>query len=138
MIESIHGVIERKEPTNLLIKTNGFVFNLSICIREYEKLPSVGTEITILTYLNVREDLMELYGFIDKERRDLFINLISVSGIGPRTAINLLSNACDALSETPKYASDSTIIPLVIWLLTFVTNFFPKISLDNSNVSKFL
>jgi Holliday junction DNA helicase RuvA len=36
---------------------------------------------------------MELYGFIDKERRDLFINLISVSGIGPRTAINLLSNA---------------------------------------------
>ena len=69
------------------------MFNLSICIREYEKLPSVGTDITILTYLNVREDLMELYGFIDKERRDLFINLISVSGIGPRTAINLLSNA---------------------------------------------
>ena len=56
-------------------------------------MPSAGTEITILTYLNVREDLMELYGFIDKERRDLFINLISVSGIGPRTAINLLSNA---------------------------------------------
>ena len=93
MIESIHGVIERKEPTMLFINANGFVFNLSICIREYEKLPSAGTEITILTYLNVREDLMELYGFIDKERRDLFINLISVSGIGPRTAINLLSNA---------------------------------------------
>ena len=93
MIESIHGAIERKEPTMLFINANGFVFNLSICIREYEKLPSVGTDITILTYLNVREDLMELYGFIDKERRDLFINLISVSGIGPRTAINLLSNA---------------------------------------------
>jgi len=93
MIESIYGVIERKEPTSLFISANGFVFSLSICIREYEKLPSVGTNITILTYLNVREDLMELYGFIDKERRDLFINLISVSGIGPRTAINLLSNA---------------------------------------------
>lgn len=92
MIDSIHGIIEKKEPTNLFIKLNGFVFNISICIRDYEKLPSVGKKIDVLTYLNVRENLMELYGFLSKERRDLFIQLISVSGIGPRTAINLLSN----------------------------------------------
>ena len=92
MIDSIHGIIEKKEPTNLFIKLNGFVFNVSICIRDYEKLPSVGKKIDVLTYLNVRENLMELYGFLSKDRRDLFIQLISVSGIGPRTAINLLSN----------------------------------------------
>ena len=92
MIDSIHGVIEKKEPTTLFIKLNGFVFNISICIRDYEKLPSVGKKIDVLTYLNVRENLMELYGFLSKERRDLFIQLILVSGIGPRTAINLLSN----------------------------------------------
>ena len=92
MIDSIHGIIEKKEPTNLFIKLNGFVFNVSICIRDYEKLPSIGKKIDVLTYLNVRENLMELYGFLSKERRDLFIQLISVSGIGPRTAINLLSN----------------------------------------------
>ena len=92
MIDSIHGIIEKKEATNLFIKLNGFVFNVSICIRDYEKLPSVGKKIDVLTYLNVRENLMELYGFLSKERRDLFIQLISVSGIGPRTAINLLSN----------------------------------------------
>ena len=92
MIDSIHGIIEKKEPTNLFIKLNGFVFNISICIRDYEKLPSVGKKIDVLTYLNVRENLMELYGFLSKERRDLFIQLILVSGIGPRTAINLLSN----------------------------------------------
>ena len=92
MIDSIHGIIEKKEPTNLFIKLNGFVFNVSICIRDYEKLPSVGKKIDVLTYLNVRENLMELYGFLNKDRRDLFIQLISVSGIGPRTAINLLSN----------------------------------------------
>ena len=92
MIDSIHGIIEKKEPTNLFIKLNGFVFDISICIRDYEKLPSVGKKIDVLTYLNVRENLMELYGFLSKERRDLFIQLISVSGIGPRTAINLLSN----------------------------------------------
>ena len=92
MIDSIHGIIEKKAPTNLFIKLNGFVFNISICIRDYEKLPSVGKKIDVLTYLNVRENLMELYGFLSKDRRDLFIQLISVSGIGPRTAINLLSN----------------------------------------------
>ena len=92
MIDSIHGIIEKKEPTNLFIKLNGFVFNISICIRDYEKLPSVGKKTDVLTYLNVRENLMELYGFLSKDRRDLFIQLISVSGIGPRTAINLLSN----------------------------------------------
>ncbi len=92
MIDSIHGIIEKKEPTNLFIKLNGFVFNISICIRDYEKLPSVGKKIDVLTYLNVRENLMELYGFLNKDRRDLFIQLILVSGIGPRTAINLLSN----------------------------------------------
>ena len=92
MIDSIHGIIEKKEPTNLFIKLNGFVFNISICIRDYEKLPSVGKKIDVLTYLNVRENLMELYGFLSKDRRDLFIQLILVSGIGPRTAINLLSN----------------------------------------------
>ncbi|MEC8946193.1 MAG: Holliday junction branch migration protein RuvA [Candidatus Neomarinimicrobiota bacterium] len=92
MIDSIHGIIEKKEPTNLFIKLNGFVFNVSISIRDYEKLPSVGKKIDVLTYLNVRENLMELYGFLSKDRRDLFIQLISVSGIGPRTAINLLSN----------------------------------------------
>ena len=92
MIDSIHGIIEKKLPSNLFIKLNGFVFNISICIRDYEKLPSVGKKIDVLTYLNVRENLMELYGFLSKDRRDLFIQLISVSGIGPRTAINLLSN----------------------------------------------
>jgi Holliday junction DNA helicase RuvA len=92
MIDSITGIIQRKEPTNLFIDMNGMVFNISICLRDYEELPDLNQEITILTYLNVREDLMELYGFLEYERRRLFTQLIGVSGIGPRTAINLLSN----------------------------------------------
>ena len=92
MIDSITGIIQRKEPTNLFIDMNGLVFNISICLKDYEELPDLNQEITILTYLNVREDLMELYGFLEHDRRNLFIQLIGVSGIGPRTAINLLSN----------------------------------------------
>ena len=92
MIDSITGILQKKEPTNLFIDMNGMVFNISICLRDYEQLPELNQEITILTYLNVREDLMELYGFLEYERRRLFKQLIGVSGIGPRTAINLLSN----------------------------------------------
>ena len=93
MIDSISGKIFKKEPTMLFIQNGGIVFNVSICLRDYEKLPKEGESVFIFTYLNVKENLMELYGFLDLERRSLFSNLIDVSGIGPRTAINLLSNA---------------------------------------------
>ena len=93
MIDSISGKIFKKEPTMLFIQNGGVVFNISICLRDYEKLPKEGESVFIFTYLNVKENLMELYGFLDLERRSLFSNLTDVSGIGPRTAINLLSNA---------------------------------------------
>ena len=93
MIDSISGKIFKKEPTMLFIQNGGVVFNISICLRDYEKLPKEGESVFIFTHLNVKENLMELYGFLDLERRSLFSNLIDVSGIGPRTAINLLSNA---------------------------------------------
>jgi len=93
MINSISGKIFKKEPTVVYVENNGIVFSISICLRDYEKLPSEHENVFIYTYLNVRENLMELYGFMDLERRSLFLNLIDVSGIGPRTAINLLSNA---------------------------------------------
>ena len=93
MIDSISGKIFKKEPTMLFIQNGGVFFSISICLRDYEKLPKEGESVFIFTYLNVKENLMELYGFLDLERRSLFSNLIDVSGIGPRTAINLLSNA---------------------------------------------
>ena len=113
MIDSITGIIQRKEPTNLFIDMNGLVFNISICLRDYEQLPRLNQEITILTYLDVREDLMELYGFLEYERRRLFIQLIGVSGIGPRTAINLLSNISVASFKDNIIAEDVKSLSLI-------------------------
>ena len=113
MIDSITGIIQRKEPTNLFIDMNGLVFNISICLRDYEQLSRLNQEITILTYLNVREDLMELYGFLEYERRRLFIQLIGVSGIGPRTAINLLSNISVASFKDNIIAEDVKSLSLI-------------------------
>lgn len=92
MIDSISGKIFKKEPTMLYVDTGSIVLSIHICLRDYEKIPNVGESISINTFLNVKENLLELYGFINEDRRGLFINLIEVSGIGPKTAINLLSN----------------------------------------------
>ena len=89
------------------------VFNISICLKDYEELPDLNQEITILTYLNVREDLMELYGFLEFERRRLFTQLIGVSGIGPRTAINLLSNISVANFKENIIAEDVKSLSLI-------------------------
>ena len=113
MIDSITGIIQRKEPTNLFIHMNGLVFNISICLKDYEQLPELNQEITVLTYLNVREDLMELYGFLEYERRGLFVQLIGVSGIGPRTAINLLSNMSVAHFKENIVAKDVKSLSLI-------------------------
>ena len=113
MIDSITGIIQRKEPTNLFIHMNGLVFNISICLKDYEQLPELNQEITVLTYLNVREDLMELYGFLAYERRRLFVQLIGVSGIGPRTAINLLSNISVAHFKENIIAEDVKSLSLI-------------------------
>ena len=113
MIDSITGIIQRKEPTNLFIHMNGLVFNISICLKDYEQLPELNQEITVLTYLNVREDLMELYGFLEYERRRLFVQLIGVSGIGPRTAINLLSNISVAHFKENIVAEDVKSLSLI-------------------------
>ena len=95
---------EKNLQTSLLI---------SICLKDYEELPDLNQEITILTYLNVREDLMELYGFLEFERRRLFTQLIGVSGIGPRTAINLLSNISVANFKENIIAEDVKSLSLI-------------------------
>ena len=60
MINSISGKIFKKEPTTLYIENNGIVFSISICLRDYEKLPSENENIFIYTYLNVKEKVIKL------------------------------------------------------------------------------
>ena len=64
---------------------------MHITLSTYEKLGDVNAEVELLTYLNVREDIMELYGFFDNSERLLFKLLTSVNGIGPKSALNILS-----------------------------------------------
>ena len=93
MIDSIFGKLFIKEPTFAVVDMNGMRLRISITIATFEKLSSIGTSVELMTYLHVREDILDLYGFADDTERDVFLKLIGVSGIGPRSAITILSGA---------------------------------------------
>ena len=91
MIESLKGMLNKKDPTQAIIDVGGVRIGVHITLSTYEKLGDVNTEVEFLAYLNVREDIMELYGFFDNSERLLFKLLTSVNGIGPKSALNILS-----------------------------------------------
>ncbi len=93
MIDSIFGKLIKKEPTFVVADMDGIRLKINISVATFEKLPLIGTPVELMTYLHVREDILDLYGFSEDIEKDLFLKLIGVSGIGPRSAITILSGA---------------------------------------------
>jgi Holliday junction DNA helicase RuvA len=91
MITSIRGILTEISPTNITIESSGIGYGILIPLSSFDKLPKIGSECKILTYLHVREDILQLFGFMTHEERDVFKMLITVSGIGPKTALTILS-----------------------------------------------
>ena len=91
MIDSIKGILVKKNPTSVIIDIGGIRLGIPITLATFEKIPDPNHAVELLTYLHVREDIMELYGFYDDHERDVFMQLNSISGIGPRSAMNILS-----------------------------------------------
>ncbi|HAW07623.1 MAG: Holliday junction branch migration protein RuvA [Chloroherpetonaceae bacterium] len=91
MISFLKGKIIEKRPTEVVLEANSVGFSIFISVKTYEMLPEVGSNAFIYTILIHREDSMALYGFINEEERELFRNLINISGIGPKSAIGILS-----------------------------------------------
>ena len=91
MISYLRGQIVRKTPTELVIDVGGVGYAVTIPLSTFEKLEQGNGTATILTYLHVREDIMQLYGFATEQERELFRLLISISGIGPKMAQGILS-----------------------------------------------
>ena len=91
MITSLTGILTTKSPTEISIDVHGIGYAVHIPLSTYEALGQVGNVITIHTYLHVREDALQLFGFATETEREMFRLLISVSGIGPRMAQGILS-----------------------------------------------
>lgn len=91
MIEYIQGELINKNPAYVVIRVGGVGVRLNISAFSFEKLPETGKEIMLYTYLHIREDEWNIYGFGEPEERELFLMMISVSGIGPKLAVTILS-----------------------------------------------
>jgi len=92
MITFLHGKLIEALPTQVTLAVNGVGYEVLIPLSSFDKLPHPGHDVKLLTQLVVREDSHTLYGFATAAERDLFRLLInSVSGIGPKTALNILS-----------------------------------------------
>jgi Holliday junction DNA helicase RuvA len=92
MITFLHGKLLEALPTQAIVDVHGVGYEVLIPLSSYDKLPQPGQELKLLTHLVVREDSHTLYGFMSPAERELFRLLInSVSGIGPKIALNILS-----------------------------------------------
>ncbi len=91
MIVSIRGKLTRKMPEEIIIETGGLGYVCFISNNTYDNLPKPGEEVSLLTYFHVTENNQQLFAFNEITERELFMMLIGVSGIGPKTAIVLLS-----------------------------------------------
>jgi Holliday junction DNA helicase RuvA len=91
VIARLSGIIIEKSVMNCLVDVHGAGYLVIIPLSTFYELPEIGSQVILKTYMHVREDAISLYGFLTDEERDAFQMMISISGIGPKLAINILS-----------------------------------------------
>ena len=91
MISRLRGTLVSKTPSEVIIDVNGVGYQLSVPLSTSEVLEGVRTEAVLLTYLHVREDTLQLYGFATEAEKETFRLLLSVNGVGPKLALGILS-----------------------------------------------
>jgi len=91
MIGRLHGTLLDKRPPTLLVDVGGIGYEVDVPMSTFYDLPAAGERVTLLVQQVVREDAHLLYGFLRADERDAFRQLIRISGVGPRTALAVLS-----------------------------------------------
>ena len=91
MLGFVSGKLEDIDGYLITINCGGVGFEIMVSQTTLSKLGDVGQNVKVFTFLNVKEDEMSLYGFSTKEEKQMFLNLTMVSGVGPKTAISILS-----------------------------------------------
>ncbi len=110
MISYLQGVLVHKSPTKLVVDVNGIAFEVNITLPCYEGLGEIGQKSKVITYLHVREDILQLYGFKTNSERELFLHLISAPGIGPKKAQVILSSV--AAAQLQRYILEENLTAL--------------------------
>src|SRR5437879_1685011 len=92
MFEYIKGTLIHTSPSSVTVDIQGVGYRLSIPFNHFAKMPSQGAQLTLFVSTVIREDSHKLFGFLTQHERDLFEQLIDISGIGPKTALALLGH----------------------------------------------
>ena len=91
MISYIKGSLEAVSENSIVVENNGIGYEILVPMSVTDRVAGIGSEIKIFTYMHVREDLIQLFGFLDNDSLEVFKLLITVSGIGPKGALGILS-----------------------------------------------
>ena len=91
MIGRLNGLLAEKNPPEILVDCNGVGYEVLVPMSTFYNLPSLGEKVSLLTHFVVREDAQILYGFAQAAERAAFRQLIKITGVGPRTALSVLS-----------------------------------------------
>jgi holliday junction DNA helicase RuvA len=93
MIDRVQGGVVARAPDHVVVDCNGVGYRLSVSAQTLEQVPPTGRGVELLAHLILRDDGINLYGFATESERELFLRLISVSGIGPKMALAALSGS---------------------------------------------
>ncbi|HMK60122.1 MAG TPA: Holliday junction branch migration protein RuvA [Dissulfurispiraceae bacterium] len=91
MIATLRGKVISKRPEGIIVDVGGVGYSISVPLSTLSSMPDESSEVFLFTYLHVREDLLQLFGFQSEEEKRIFMTLIGVSGIGPKIGLSILS-----------------------------------------------
>ena len=91
MIANLTGILLRKSPQSVVVDTAGVGYQIFVPLSTFYQLPDEMEKVSLHVYTHVREDVLQLFGFQTETEKEIFLLLISVSGIGPKLALNILS-----------------------------------------------
>jgi holliday junction DNA helicase RuvA len=108
MIARIAGILEEKTPDQLVVDVSGVGYQVFVSLQTFYRLPPLHERVSLHVYTHLREDALQLYGFLEEKEKATFLLLKGVSGIGPRLALNILSGIPVDELEGALRASDVT------------------------------
>lgn len=113
MIAHLRGSLLKKDPSSIIVETGGVGYALSVPVSTFSQLPEVGSDVSLHTFQYVREDTLALYGFSTEAEKNLFTELLGVSGIGPKVALAILSVASPSDIRTAIASGDTAFLSSV-------------------------
>jgi holliday junction DNA helicase RuvA len=108
MIARLFGVLEEKTPDQLVVNVNGVGYQVLVSLQTFYRLPAVQERVSLHVHTHLREDALQLYGFLEEKEKVGFLLLKGVTGIGPRLALNILSGIPVEELENALRTSDVT------------------------------